>query len=180
MKQILLSTDDAVTDISRLEKTVASDFHSFHIRKPNWSRSQLEMYLKTLPKVWKDRSVLHSHFDLIHDFNLKGIHLNEKNRSEGAGKSFYPHIISTSFHSIDDLLGDHSNYEYVFLSPVFDSISKAGYRSAFSTEELRRVNKLSKHRIIALGGVRSELMGTCKDMGFSGVALLGAFWHKEL
>jgi len=177
LKQILFSTDDAVTDISRLEKTVASDFHSFHIRKPNWSRSELETYVENLPKTWRDKSVIHHHFDLCNTYSLKGIHLNEKNRREAGVVSQGFKIISTSFHSIDDLLGDHSKYEYVFLSPVFDSISKAGYRSAFSTEELRRVNKLSKHRIIALGGIKPERIDACKDMGFSGVAFLGAFWY---
>lgn len=178
MIQILFSTEDSVNDIDGLEQTSALDFHSFHIRKPKWSRSKLEAYVSALPDDWRERSVLHSHFDLIHDFDLKGIHLNEKNRREGVSKIFHSNIISTSFHSIEDLLEDHTKYAYVFLSPIFDSISKVGYKTPFSVEDLRRVNTISKHNIIALGGVRPELKDTCKDFGFSGVAFLGAFWYK--
>jgi len=64
---------------------------------------------------------------LLNEFNIKGIHLNEKNRREGILEKFYSDIRSTSFHSIEDLVADKSKYEYVFLSPIFDSISKIGY-----------------------------------------------------
>jgi len=177
MKIILFSTEDSMSDVSRLESTSASDFHAFHIRKPNWSKEKLEEYITHLPLEWLSISVLHSHFDLLNDFNIKGIHLNEKNRSEGIDAKYHSNILSTSFHTIEDLVADESNYEYVFLSPIFDSISKQGYKSAFNFEYLKQVNTESSHDIIALGGVDSNKFKECKSLGFKGVAILGSFWN---
>ena len=80
MKLILFSTEDSKNDVSRLEKTSAAAYHSFHVRKPNWSSEELELYINALPSAWKEITVLHAHFELCEKYNLKGIHLNEKNR----------------------------------------------------------------------------------------------------
>ena len=78
MKIILFSTEDSMSDVSRLESTSASDFHAFHIRKPNRSKEKLEEYITHLPLDWLSIAVLHSHFDLLNDFNIKGIHLMKR------------------------------------------------------------------------------------------------------
>lgn len=176
MKIILFSTEDSMSDVSRLETTSAIDFHAFHIRKPNWSKEKLGKYISGLPEEWRSIAVLYSHFELLSEFNIKGIHLNEKNRSEGVAAVYHSNVLSTSFHSIDDLLADHSNYEYVFLSPIFDSISKKGYKSAFSFDDLKQVNTESSHAIIALGGLDLIKIDVCNSLGFKGVAILGSFW----
>ena len=69
--------------------------------------------------------------------------------------------------------------DYLFLSPIFDSISKEGYRSAFTPAVLREAaaRGLLGERVAALGGVRPELLPTLRDLGFGGAALLGCIWR---
>ena len=62
------------------------------------------------------------------------------------------------------------------LSPVFDSISKQGYRSAFDPDSLRPW--LEGKRVVALGGVTPERIPLLRDAGFSGAAMLGYFWNQ--
>ena len=58
----------------------------------------------------------------------------------------------------------------MFLSPVFDSISKQGYASHFSEEQLRgHVDA----RVMALGGVTAGKIPWLADVGFGGCAFLG-------
>lgn len=66
--------------------------------------------------------------------------------------------------------------DYLFLSPIFDSISKAGYRSAFSHEQLQRAadEGVIDRKVIALGGVTPERIPYLHSLGFGGVAMLGA------
>ena len=67
----------------------------------------------------------------------------------------------------------------MFLSPVFDSISKAGYRGAFPPQELDGAARrgLIDHKVVALGGVSAQKMPQVHAWGFGGVALLGAVWE---
>ena len=177
MKRILFSTEDSKNDVSRLEKTSASTYHSFHVRKPKWSVEELEFYIDSLPSSWKEITVLHSHFELCEKYNLKGIHLNERKRREGINQKYSSLVLSTSFHSINNLLAEVAIYEYVFLSPIFDSISKQGYKSAFNFEDLKQVKTESSLAIVALGGIDLFKIDVCSSLGFKGVAILGSFWN---
>ena len=67
-----------------------------------------------------------------------------------------------------------SDYDYVTLSPIFDSISKQGYKSAFKLMELK--NKIKGKKVVALGGVTPDKFSYLKSIGFKGAALLGYFF----
>ena len=66
----------------------------------------------------------------------------------------------------------------MFLSPVFDSISKAGYSSAFAPDELQAAGKegLIDKRVIGLGGIDESNIRRIKELGFGGAAILGGLW----
>lgn len=60
---------------------------------------------------------------------------------------------STALHQLEQLKEDHGNLDYAFLSPIFDSISKAGYNAAFADhEQLRAAVAASPVPLYALGG----------------------------
>ena len=101
----------------------------FHLRKPYWEENQMEEYIRSIAPDFHNRIVIHDHFGLAGKYNLKGIHLHERKRKQLANEKEKP--ISTSFHSMEELSNNNYPYEYVFLSPVFDSISKPGYKSRF-------------------------------------------------
>lgn len=63
----------------------------------------------------------------------------------------------------------------MFLSPIFDSISKHGYGSAFSHETLRKAaaEGIIDEKVVALGGVTPENAGWLEKLGFGGAAMLG-------
>ena len=107
-----------------------------HIRKPTFTEADLRKYLEGIPKKLYKKIVIHSHYKLVKEFSLKGIHLTEKARKSNI-RINNSKIVSASFHSTKDILKSRRNYEYVFLSPVFDSISKQGYKSNFNLEELK-------------------------------------------
>ena len=71
-----------------------------------------------------------------------------------------------------------ADYDYLLLSPIFDSISKQGYRSGFSDEELRRASDegIIDHKVIALGGVTPDRIGYLESLNFGGVAMMGAIY----
>lgn len=82
---------------------------------------------------------------------------------------------SCSCHSIDEARRC-DGYDYVFLSPVFDSISKPGYRAVkFDPAQVKALEVTT----IALGGVTPERFDAVSANGFDGAAMLGYLWQEN-
>ena len=113
-------------------------------------------------------------------FPVKGIHLTESNRMK-LGDSLTEYVqsakekhlaVSTSFHDKDSLK-QYSIFDYCFLSPIYKSVSKAGYSGKnFQVNDLHQ-------KVIALGGITSDKFRSIKKAGFSGGAVLGAVWETS-
>ena len=88
-------------------------------------------------------------------------------------------IISTSFHSTKEIKASRRKYQYAFLSPIFDSISKQKYKSNFDLEKLERFLKSNSKNLIALGGINETTIVSAKTLGFSGAASLGYIWKSK-
>ncbi len=88
-----------------------------------------------------------------------------------------------SAHSFEELERNGESAEICFLSPVFDSISKFGYKTKFSKEELKEgiANWKNSHpaqKLFALGGIEADNIVETAKLGFDGAAVLGAVWHN--
>lgn len=141
-------------------------FWRVHIRKPGAQTSEVERLILAIPPRLRPRLTVHYHFELAQ--LVGGVHLNSRNPSPPQG---WMGLVSRSCHSLDELTAEAN---YLFLSPIFDSISKPGYRAAFSAEELR--GKVDG-RVFALGGVTFEQLPYIQELGFGGAAMLGAAWR---
>ena len=148
-----------------------------HLRKPEMPALYSERLLTLIPERYHHRIVTHEHFYLKNEFNLVGIHLNTRNPE--APHDYHGHI-SYSCHSIEEVKIKKHLYDYVFLSPIYDSISKEGYNSPYTPEELRKAaeEKIIDNKVIALGGITPENLTEIKDFGFGGAAVLGDLWSK--
>lgn len=148
-----------------------------HLRKPNTEPIYSERLLSLIPEQYHKRIVVHDHFYLKDEFNLMGIHLNHRN--PGIPDKYKGHI-SCSCHSIEEVKRRKGICSYVFMSPVFDSISKSNYNSAYTKEEIASASKsgIIDRKVIALGGINKENLHQIKEFGFGGAALLGDIWNK--
>ncbi|NHB67163.1 thiamine phosphate synthase [Perlabentimonas gracilis] len=165
------------------EKIVQSLFENglelLHIRKPEWEPAKIAELVRQIPVQFRERVTLHSHYFLANDLGVGGIHIT----NTAKGKRYeerYKHLrVSVSTHSVEEAIGLSSAYEYAFISPVFSSISKNGYNSAFADNQLAEANKYSKVPLFALGGVDIATAPNAKGMNFKGIAVLGALWNRE-
>lgn len=157
-----------------INRMFAEGLEILHLRKPEATAHDLRKMLEKININYHNRIVLHDHFALTSSYNLKGVHLNRRNPDPPADRRL---SISKSCHSLDELKElDHFNY--VFLSPIFDSISKSGYNKAFTEEELiaARDEQLICPKVYALGGVSLQEIPRAAHYGFGGVAVLGTLW----
>ena len=172
--RLIAITPESGTSLSEIQticRLLDKDFDYVHVRKPAFTESEMAHYLETIPEKYHSLLKLHSHFSLIRNFNLGGLHLNHRNPTPPNG--FRGHL-SASCHSAGELQ-DISAYEYVFLSPIFDSICKIGYTSRFSADDLANLHRsgLINGKVIALGGMTAERIPDICKWGFGGAAFLG-------
>lgn len=148
-----------------------------HLRKPNTVPMYSERLLSLIPQQYHKRIVTHDHFYLKEEFNLMGVHLNSRNPNIPLN---YKGHVSCSCHSMEEVRQKKGHFNYVFMSPIFDSISKKEYLSNFSTDELKKASKegLIDKKVIALGGISPENIRTIKQYGFGGAAILGDIWDR--
>ncbi|MCX6180618.1 MAG: thiamine phosphate synthase [Bacteroidetes bacterium] len=189
MQLVLISPQISVD--SEIEKVIALfelGLEVFHIRKPNYSKDKLIRYIEKIPAQYHNRIMVHSHPGLALKFNLRGIHLTSATRKmrfkmwkiKFFVKRKKPDLkVSTSFHKLSDLDAFNPLYNYVFLSPVFDSISKKDYQSGFNEFSLKKALDRTKYNVFALGGVNVSNISKAKEFGFKGGALLGGIWTEK-
>jgi thiamine-phosphate pyrophosphorylase len=148
-----------------------------HLRKPGSAPMYSERLLTLIPKQYHKRIVTHDHFYLKEEYNLMGIHLNSRNPDVPLN---YKGHVSCSCHSLEEVKQKKGHFNYVFMSPVFDSVSKKEYLSNFTPEELKEASKhgIIDKRVIALGGITTDNIRTIKKYGFGGAAILGDIWDR--
>ncbi len=147
-----------------------------HIRKLGAEREDVERLLRAIPAEWHSRITLHDHFELAGKYQLHGLHTNSRNPAVPSG---FEGSVSRSLHSLDEVVKLKSRYSFVSLSPIFDSVSKQGYNSAFTPEQLAEARKkgIIDEKVFALGGVTFALLPKVKEMGFGGGMILGDAWR---
>jgi len=189
MKIIVLSPQKSIeNEIYKVIGLFEEGMNVFHLKKPHYSSKKLKSYLDKIPLEFHNRIVIHTHINFALRYNLKGIHLSSKHKKFSLKnwlllkriKQRNPWItISTSFHSISDVEQYKDLYDYVFLSPIFDSISMNDYQSGFKAFSLSSATRRSNYKIVALGGLEVGNIEKAAGLGFWGCAFLGALWSKD-
>lgn len=168
-KIIIITAERELPDESdkiRLLLDAGADF--VHIRKPMSQPRYVDSLLNAIPAHYRKRLKLHDNYDLAVKYGT-GIHLNSRNTDVPLSVK----NVSRSCHSLNEI-SQCRTMDYVTLSPVFDSISKSGYKAEKS---LLSVNMAAfPINVIALGGVTLSNLDILKRQGFAGAAFLGSVW----
>ena len=168
----------------------------FHIRKTGENPDYTSALLEAVPQELRGRLILHSHYFLWNEFKPGGIHFKETLPTEIYRKAIVDSgIVSAGAHSLKELEeksevidketkhllsgGNPEPLRYVFLSPIYDSISKKGYRSRFSLDNPGLLHSISQCKTIALGGIKPAFFSELYDAKFAGAALLGYLWSPK-
>ena len=120
-----------------------------HIRKPGATIEQMEELQNTVTEPLRSRVLIHRHHD------------------------------PRSCHSLEEVKAKKHLYDYVSLSPIFDSISKQGYQSAFTREQIAQAVRdgIIDEKVYALGGITFARLKEVEAMGFGGAMILGDAWR---
>ena len=179
---VLISPEnDIPNEIEILNQLFQEGLQYYHFRKPEKNYDQHCAYLNQIEAQYHNRIVVHYFHELVNTYPLKGIHFQEQKRKDHIDNpgqyfknlSMYGKTISSSFHEIQDLIDCEFEFDYHLLSPVFSSISKAGYEGRGFD-----VNHIDKF-IVGLGGINTDTLLETFKLGFKGVGVLGGVWNTK-
>lgn len=149
-----------------------------HLRKPDSTLVKLIELVSKIDEQFHSRIMIHSHYELLNSFQLKGLHFTEKSKHLLVDDESIGCKKSLAVHELTELKNTWNSIDYVFISPLFPSISKAGYSKQWDFEELK--SELSiKHNfnVVALGGITLNNVKMVKELGFNDFAVLGSIWE---
>ena len=178
MKLILITPPTFFVEEDKIITALFDEGLDFlHLRKPEAAPMFAERLLTLIPEQYHKRIVVHENFYLKEEYKLKGIHLNSRNPNVPDN---YKGHISKSCHSFEEVKESKKKCDYVFLSPVFDSITKKDYHSNYTPEEIKKAHKagIIDKKVIALGGIDEDNIRQVKDYGYGGAAIMGAIWNR--
>lgn len=160
----------------------------FHLRKPDFSKEEYLDALMQIKPSYLRRVMLHDHYELAVKYNIGGFHLTRKSLEQAPAvlKELFKVAkakglkLSSSLHSVQGLDQAPTAFDYLLLSPVFDSISKPGYKASINLDDISPIlqDRNFKTRIMALGGINIDNLEIVNQAGFDGGAVLGAVWKS--
>lgn len=182
MKLIVVSNPDATANEDEIVNSLFDEgLKLFHLRKPDYNKKDLITLLNKINSKHHSKIALHQHHTLTEQFEINRIHFTESERLKTTSDDLRKlkeecFTLSTSIHSLRDyqLLSD--SFSYTFFGPVFESISKQGYKPQSDKMVPLAEIKDRKIKIIAIGGITVDMIEKTEQASFDGVALHGAIW----
>lgn len=149
----------------------------FHLRKPNATEQEVQAILAEIQPQYRERIVLNGFYHLSEQYGIHRFHFSTDRRNKGEHNDWIKkgNVLSTSTHSFEEYKTLDNCFDYVFLSPVFDSISKPSYKKVQFKINNREKSEI---KLIALGGIEAVNCNALKNIGFDGIGILGGIWNN--
>jgi thiamine-phosphate pyrophosphorylase len=168
-------------EITLWEQLLAAGADALLLRRPGWTAARYAQALEQTPPACYPKIMVAGHWRLYHQFGLMGVHVNEQLRRQTTMPQLRRYrrqgcCVSTGIHNVFTLPLVRNEWDLLLLSPVFDSISKPGYKGQ-QPPDLQLPLHTGPARVLALGGVHAGNAAKARQMGFNGLALLGAIWQ---
>ncbi|KDN56792.1 thiamine phosphate synthase [Flavobacterium seoulense] len=176
---IIISNPTAIAnEIKIIYSLFEEGMELFHVRKPNFSETEIKTLVTAIGLEYRNKLVLHSYHYLAEDLGINRIHFSSTNRPDSFQKA-KDFTVSTSTHSIEEFNTLSDIFDYAFLSPVFTSISKENYIPKTDLFEAIKKRNNFNTKLIGLGGISAINSKQTLEKGFDGIALLGTIWNTE-
>ena len=167
MKLVLMSTPNFFVEEHHILAALFDEgLEMVHLDKPNSEPVFCERLLSLLPESYRRLIVTHDHFYLQNEYELKGIHLSERNPQVPAG---YKGCVSCSCDSLDSLSQAKKDRDHV----LFDVTD-----IDLSTLKDASKRKLIDKKVFATGDIDLDNVSQIADCGFGGVVLQEAIWKR--
>lgn len=169
-------------EVQILKQIIENGVERIHIRKPGSTAKELERFLNQFSAEERTFFSLNQHHHLAEKYQIRYLHVKSGERGEAPYEPWRRlknkgYLLSSSAHSLKEAVQLDGLFEYVFISPVFDSISKPDYPGILQELQPEEIGK-SPVKLVALGGLNELNINKLNDYNFDMIALLGILWQN--
>lgn len=152
---------------------------AIQLRERDLSTGDLLSLARQLRTITKERAVpllINDCIDIALALDLDGVHLRATSIPVAVARRVVGSrlLIGASAHSVEEVqrAGDEGA-DYVVVGPIFDTPSKRAFGAPLGLDVLAEACRLSSAPVFAIGGITRERIGSVRDAGAFGVAMIG-------
>jgi len=146
----------------------------------DWNVRQYEAFLQQVPEVFRNRIVLEEQPDLVLSRKLAGFQMLPGDRIPPRWPKTA--ALSLKCHSYDEMRSTPKGCHYLFLSPIFPSVSKRDYVPQRTHREFQVIVERWRAEggcpVYGLGGITPQNAAHVRALGFDGMAFIGSVWES--
>ena len=143
---------------------------------------KIALKLKALLAQYKIPLLINDRVDIALKINAEGVHIgqgdmpyHEARRILGPDK-----IIGLSVETLEQAaLAESYDVDYLGVSPIFLTESKPDLKKEWGLEGLKRLRELSRHKLIAIGGINSSNISSLIQSGADGIAVVSEIFKSK-
>jgi len=121
--------------------------------------------------------IINDRIDVALAVRADGVHLGQEDMPYGEARRILgpEAIIGLSVETIDQAReAEEWEVAYLGVSPIYPTPTKTDTKSVWGLEGLRELRKVSRHVLVAIGGIKAENAGPIIEAGADGVAVVSA------
>ncbi len=138
--------------------------------------------IKETLKPYNIPLIINDRLDIALAVDADGVHIGQSDMPYHIARKLMGRdkIIGLSVESIEDVISANElDVDYIGISPIFSTPTKQDTKEPFGIEGAKKAKELSKHRIVAIGGINTQNIESVMDTGIEGVAVVSAILGAE-
>lgn len=138
--------------------------------------------LKTLLKPEKIPLIVNDSLHLANALEADGLHLGQTdgNILESRNRLGPEKIIGLTVNSYEEVSkANELPIDYIGVGAIFPTVNKPNVQNIWGYEGLEKVSSLSRHKIVAIGGIEIKNTKNVIKAGAHGIAAIGAFHNSK-
>jgi thiamine-phosphate pyrophosphorylase len=177
---VLFTPSRTAWNVKTVNKLFNAGLGRLHVQpQREWKIKDYENFLKQVPKIFHSRIVLEEHPDLVLKHRLGGFQMYQGDRIPGRWPKSV--ALSCKCHSYDEMRSVPKGCRYIFLSPLFPSVSKRDYVPQRTPLEFKVIVERWRSEggcpVYGLGGVTTKNASHVRALGLDGIAFIGSVWE---
>jgi len=173
-----LTNDRSLKEI--IEKSVEGGVSVVQLREKNCSYDEFLKIAFEVKKILKPLNIpliINDNIDIALAVNAEGLHIGQGDISYKKAREILGNdvIIGLSVESVEDAIeAENLDVDYLGISPVFSTPTKTDIFHQLGLEGIRKIRKISKHKLVAIGGINKENTEAIINAGADGIAVVSA------
>jgi len=167
--------------LSRINEAIEAGIDLIQIREKDLAtRPLLELAQSAVERARgsSTRIIVNDRLDVGLAAGASGVHLGTQSLPAGAARPVVPaeFLVGVSCHSVQDAVeAEAAGADYLLLSPIFATPSKATYGTPLGLAVLQQAVSQVSIPVYALGGIDVEKAKSCLNAGARGIAGISIF-----